>query len=517
MYNPIRRLSFYSVLIVILLVTLAPANNALAQTSGYDWLQWNGNPQHSGNNTQETLINTANIKTLKQIYQVTLPAVVDGAPVYLRAVKTPTGVRDLLFVTTRVGHIMALDAATGLLVWMQKHTNDSCAINKDLATNGSCYTSSIPAIDPNLQYIYSYGLDGFVHKHQVGDGVEITSGGWPQVVTLKPWVERAATALSIATAKSGISYLYVTKDGYNIPYPNDPGDYQGHVTIINLGDGTQKVFNVVCSNLSVHLAEKPKRPACNQESSGIWGRGGVVYNPDTDKIYVTTGLGRFSPGNYAWSDSVLAFKPDGTGLYRGPIDSYTPTDYRELIDKNQSLGSSAPLILPVPATSKIKNLAVQIGQDRKLRLINMDDLSGKGKPGYVGGEVGEVETLPYDANIDDSPALWVDPDDNSAWVYMPTYDGISGFQLTFDSDGMPKLNLMWKNTNPCKTPLVANDIIYCAGFKNIWAFDPLDGKWLWGDYPIGDIHWQTPIVVNGVLYITDEAKILHAYALLQSF
>ena len=49
----------------------------------------------------------------------------------------------------------------------------------------ACYTTSSPAIDPDLQFVYSYGLDGFVHKYQVGNGTEITSGGWPEHVTLK--------------------------------------------------------------------------------------------------------------------------------------------------------------------------------------------------------------------------------------------------------------------------------------------------------------------------------------------
>src|SRR5262249_32180544 len=77
-----------------------------AQAAGYDWLQFGGNAQHSSNNTLETIISTSNVKNLKKLFQVTLPAVVDGPPVYLRAVKTSQGSKDLLFMTTKGGDLL---------------------------------------------------------------------------------------------------------------------------------------------------------------------------------------------------------------------------------------------------------------------------------------------------------------------------------------------------------------------------------------------------------------------------
>ena len=44
---------------------------------------------------------------------VTLLATADGAPVFLEGVTTPSGIKDLLFVTTRDGRIIALDAQNG--------------------------------------------------------------------------------------------------------------------------------------------------------------------------------------------------------------------------------------------------------------------------------------------------------------------------------------------------------------------------------------------------------------------
>src|SRR5437870_3472149 len=55
---------------------------------GYDWLQFNGDAQHSGNNTAETIINRDNVAGLRPLFRVLLPDHSDAAPVYLGSVQT---------------------------------------------------------------------------------------------------------------------------------------------------------------------------------------------------------------------------------------------------------------------------------------------------------------------------------------------------------------------------------------------------------------------------------------------
>src|SRR5947207_3407786 len=83
----------------------------------YDWVQFNFDAGHSGNNTQESAISPTNVAGLRLLYQIRLPVVADGAPAYLSGVTTATGARDLLFVTTRPGDLVALDAQTGAQLW----------------------------------------------------------------------------------------------------------------------------------------------------------------------------------------------------------------------------------------------------------------------------------------------------------------------------------------------------------------------------------------------------------------
>jgi hypothetical protein len=272
---------------------------ALAASSAfaYDWLQFNGDPAHSGNNTAEAILGRGNVASLAKKFQVVLPGTSDGAPVFLEAVATSGGVKDLLFITTMNGWLLALDAATGTTVWSQQYGPNGCVSSN----GGTCYTTSSPAIDPGRQYVYGYGLDGKAHKYSVDNGVEIASGGWPEVTTLKGQNDKASSALAIATSQ-GTSYLYVAHGGY----PGDAGDYQGHVTAINLATGTQKVFNAACSDQARHLALND--PSCTSTRNAVWARPGVIYDAATDRIFVGTGNGTYNGTTLGrnWSESVGA-------------------------------------------------------------------------------------------------------------------------------------------------------------------------------------------------------------------
>jgi outer membrane protein assembly factor BamB len=484
--------------------------------TGYDWPQfdegdWSG--MHSGANTQEATIGPANVSHLSQLFHVTLPSTADGAPAYLSAVSTASGTKDLLFLTTKDGHIIALDAHTGATVWSHQYGPGSCLIN---GTGGPCYTTSSPAVDPSRSYVYSYGLDGHVHKYSVGTGVEVTTGGWPEVATLKAFDEKESPALSIVHTSTA-DYLYVANGGY----PGDNGDYQGHVTTINLATGVQNVFNTMCSNQTVHFVEQPSTPDCSQVQSAVWSRPGVIYDPLTNggkgSIFFGTGNGTFDPSSYDWGDSVLELNPDGTGSFGNPLDSYTPTNFQALQNNDLDLGSTGPAILPaasIPSASSYKNIAVQGGKDGEIRLLNLDNLSGAGSPGpgNIGGEI-SIMPVPGGGEVLTQPAVWVNPSDGSIWVFVASANNISGLKLILTA-GIPSLQEQWTELDSGATsPLIANGVLYDARSSLIEALNPLTGAQLWSDSTIGGIHWESPIVANGTLYISDESGDLTAFSL----
>lgn len=110
-------------------------HNLPAAQASSNWLQFNFDPQHSGSTNQETLVGPANVNGLQKLFQVSLTGgTADGAPAYLSGVNTPTGPKDLIFVTTKNGYIMALEAHTGTQVWAKQNGPGNCKIN-----HGSTY------------------------------------------------------------------------------------------------------------------------------------------------------------------------------------------------------------------------------------------------------------------------------------------------------------------------------------------------------------------------------------------
>lgn len=522
-------LFFFKLLLAVVLISASSASLPLAglastataqaninylpllgkNSPAYDWLQFNGDASHSGNNTLESYLTVNNIANLQLLFQVQLLGIADGAPVYLSRVSTASGTRDLVYVTTRDGYIAALDAHTGALIWSKQNGSDGCLINNNQSRNEACYTTSSPAIDPNRQYVYTYGLDGYVHKYDVRDGTKITTGGWPELTTLKRYDEKGSSALGIATAVDGTSYLYVVHAGY----PGDQGDYQGHITAIDLTDGSQKVFNALCSNQAVHFIDSrvSNGPDCYPETTaGIWARPGVVYDPYHDRILMTTGNGTFDPSGFMWGDTVFSLNPNGSGSGADPLDSYTPANFQQLQASDLDLGSTAPAILPI-TTGKYPRLAVQGGKDSVLRLINLDQLSGQNGVGHTGGEVFTM-TLPSGGLIVSQPAVWLNPVDLSTWVFIANAHGSTGLQLTISPGGDPSLAVKWTSTGGT-SPLVVNSMVFIARSGAIAAYKATTGALLWSDDRIGPLHWESPVVANGILYITDQSGQLTAYSL----
>jgi len=503
--------------ILVSLALLAAAS--LGPVCAYNWLQFGGNAQHSGSNLNETLINASSASRLGRVFQVSLASSIDGPLAYLSGVTTPSGMKDVVYGTTWAGGILALDAHSGAQVWAKQAFSDPCKI-KD--TPYDCIVHSAAAIDPNLQYVYSYSLDGRVHKYLVGDGSEVVDAHWPELVTLKPDLEKQSASLVFATAQDGHTYLYVPFASY----AGDWGEYQGHIVAINLDSGAQKVFNMVCSDQTVHFTYAPGPPDCPDIQASVWGRASVVYLPALDKIFMTTANGPYDPAKHDWSTSVIALNPDGSGANGDPLDSYTPDTYPQLNNFDIDMGSTAPVILPVPPNSAVRSLGLQSGKDGKLRLLNLANLSGQGGPGHTEGEIGAVLDVPIgDAQANDfevrtAPVVWTNPADGSTWIFISNDFGICAYKLVFDAGGFPSLAFQWKNTTYTlsSSPAMANGVLYLASSVNathgiIRALDPLTGSSLWSDSTIGTIHWSVPVVDNGVLYISDENNHLTAYAL----
>jgi outer membrane protein assembly factor BamB len=472
------------------LVAFGIAGAAALQAHATNWPVFGFDPARSGFNSAERTLTVANVHKLHERWQLSLGAVADSTPMFLQRVRVGRVFRPLLFQTTKAGVTLGIDALMGHVLW-------------HFTTSGPNITTSTPAADPAGNAIYVPGVDGRVHKLLAANGHELHAPGFPMRITRMPSTEKDASALNVANG-----YLYATTSGYL----GDATPYDGHVVSVRLSDGATAVFNSLCSTDRM----LPRPHSCPDQRSGIWSRGGAVVDPDSSlngRIYVATGNGDFDAnrGGHNYGDSVISLAADLSPI----LGSYTPTNYDQLESGDVDLGSTSPGILPAQASSRTPWMLVQGGKDAVLRLINRAALPGVGD---------ELQLINLPTELFATPAVWTDAS-NSAWVFTAFPNVVEGYRLHTGSHGVSKLFRIWQST-PGQTsgegtsPVVANGIVFVAFDGALVALNALNGHVLWSSAmhgvgkTIGPVHWESPIVVNGWLYCSDENGHLTAYSLL---
>ncbi len=84
---------------------------------------------------------------------------------------------------------------------------------------------------------------------------------------------------------------------------------------------------------------------------------------------------------------------------------------------------------------------------------------------------------------------------------------------------MTTLRLAWSVAAQATSPILAGGVLFAATSHALLAFDPRTGHGLWSSTlptargGIGAIHWESPIVVGGRLYCSDEEQQLTMYQL----
>jgi len=409
---------------------------------GYDAARHNAGPSNTG-------ITAANVGRLRR-QRLTLDGTVDASPIYLRGVQIHGARHDAFFVTTSYGRTMAIDAATGAIVWRFTPRSYSALAGSYRITN------STPVADPNRKFIYAASPDGQVHKLLVASGAE--ARGWPVRVTLLPQREKLGTSLNFARG------LVLLGTG---GYLGDAPPYQGHVVAISAATGRiVHVWNSLCSN--VHRLLSPS--SCAHSDSAIWARSGVVVVPGTGNLLVATGNGAFD-GRQNWGDSALMLTRNAGRLLR----NWTPRNYAALESGDVDLGSTAPALIG-------RGFAVQGGKDGKLRLLSLSRFGGR--LGSTGGELQTV-TAPGGADVFTAPAV------SGKRLFVATGSGLDCYVLNGG-----RLHLSWHRREGGTSPVVAGGLLYVYnGSLNVYA--PSTGKLLASFGAGGVSHWSSPIVTDG--------------------
>ena len=117
------------------------------------------------------------------------------------------------------------------------------------------------------------------------------------------------------------------------------------------------------------------------------------------------------------------------------------------------------------------------------------------------------------AQIRTQPAVWIATSaDGSTWFFLATDANLFGYHVVFNGSGKPSLSRDWTFNAAGTSPVVANGVVYYTSDSTLRGVNALTGIQVWSA-AIGGIKWQSPIVVDGHLYITDNASQLWSFAL----
>ena len=471
-----------------------------------NWPVFGFDSARSGVDGSRPVLTAKNVERLHARWQVALGGTADSTPILLERVDIDGASRAMLFQTTTKGTTLGIDATSGRIVWRSFTQLPKAGFSlTNLAYRtvfGAAITNSTPAADPSGRAVYAPGLDGLVHKLDAASGAELDAPGFPLRLTVMPQTEKDASPLNVANG-----YLYAATSGYN----GDFQPYDGHIVALRLHDGATRIFNTLCSN----DRNLPTPDSCPHGGSGIWSRGGVVVDPDPamhGRIYAATGNGHFdaNAGGRDYGDSVVALNAGLNAL----AGSYTPAGFQSLDDSDADLGSTSPALLPRQKASRTPLMLVQGGKDRVLRLVDRAKLPGVG---------GELQTIGLADRLFSTPAVWSDSSGH-VWVYLGLPDEVDAYRLDTDARGTSRLVRAW-HVAPGHTeregtsPVVSNGIVFVAFDGALVGLDARTGKTLWNSAlrsagrTIGPVHWQSPIVVNGWVYCSDQNGNLTAYSL----
>jgi outer membrane protein assembly factor BamB len=438
---------------------------ALASDSLHDWMRFGWDVGRSSASTAATGITAANVASLHR-QQVQLDGTVDASAIYLHAVRVGGAVHDVFFVTTTYGKTLAIDADDGSILWRYTPPGyDSWAGTYRI-------TTATPVADPDRQYIYAAGPDGYVRKLDVTDGHAV----WSTAITRLPRREKIASPLNWFRGR-----VIATTGGYI----GDRPPYQGHVAILDAASGTLlHVWNSLCSDRQ----ELIDPASCSASDSAIWGRAGAVVDSTTGDIFVATGNGPWN-GRDNWGDATLELNPDATRL----VGNYTPTNTDQLNRTDADLGSTSPVLLGV-------GLVAQGGKDGKIRLLRWTQMNGTAP--HKGGEL-QVVSTPSGTDLFTAPAVL--HTGTSTWMFAADNGGTEAWVLR---DG--RLRSRWHNGNGGTSPVVAGGLLYVYDPRGgLRVYDPETGRGI-VVLICGPGHWNSPIVADGRIALPEGNANRHA-------
>jgi outer membrane protein assembly factor BamB len=451
----------------------------LALTAGCtDWPTWGGGLERQGNNTDESVVGTANVGQLHPIWDVNLGAYINASPILARSIPIDGNRTDLVYVGTEHGVMFAI-TTDGRPVWFRSLGSE---VADCLDTPDKTYGISASAVfDRAGNRLFVVGGDGKVYALDPATGA--TLPGWPVTITTIPGSEFVYSAPTLA---HGQLYVAVASRCDNPPY---------HGRLVSIDTSTQ-------ATNAFYVTGGPSGPS----GGGIWGWGGASVDPATGDVYVATGNSLESPENGSYAEHVVrlsstlqvkAAHSPGVGV---PDDDF----------------GSSPLLFQKPGCPP--QLVVQ-KKNGNLYLYDRDTIAN----GFR--QVVTVTTQEWIGEASYSPSTQLVYVVNGGGNDVPGsiyHHGLLAFRL----DASCNLQLAWQAAAPVfvgSTATIANGVVYYSGgggYANgafpglIHAIDAQTGTELWssGASVTGSV-FAAPVLVNGLLYVGSYDGHLHAWGI----
>jgi outer membrane protein assembly factor BamB len=434
-----------------------PAAKASAASRNFDWPTFDLVASRSGATSRATGITAANAGRLVR-RRVALPGTVDSSPIYLHGVVAGGKRRDVFVMTTTYGRSLALDAATGRVVWTFTPRGYSSWAGSSRITNAS------PTADSDRAHVFTASPDGRIHRLRLADGGE--AAGWPVAITRDPTHEKVTSSLNLSRGR-----VIAMTGGYI----GDAPPYQGHVVTLDHRTGRiAGVFNSLCSDRKA--IQTPS--TCRSSDSAIWSRAGASVMGDGN-LLVATGNAPFD-GRRDWGDSALMLSPDARRLLR----NWTPANQRALEAGDADLGSTSPAILP-------GGYALQGGKEGRMVVLGLGRMNGRTTTaGPLEG--GERQSLrqPGGAGVFTHPAVW--RHGSRTTVFVTSQSGTAAYSWRGH-----RLRALWSNGTTGTSPIVAGGLLYVFDpGGSLVVYRPGSGRVV-ARLPAGAGHWNSPVIGGG--------------------
>jgi outer membrane protein assembly factor BamB len=435
----------------------ADARPAAASSSNFDWPTFDLDPSRSGATNRATGITAGNASRLRR-RRVSLPGTVDSSPIYLHAVRAGGATRDVFVMTTTYGRTLALDAASGRIVWTFTPGGYSSWAGTSQITNMS------PTADSDRAHVFAASPDGRLHRLRLSDGGEASR--WPVRITKDPSHEKLTSSLNLYRGR-----LIAATGGYI----GDAPPYQGHVVTLDPRSGRiLSVFNTLCSEQ--HVILQPS--TCPESASAIWSRAGAAVGPG-GTLLVATGNAAFDGRRY-WGDSALQLSADGRRLLR----NWTPTNEHELDISDTDLGSTSPAVLP-------GGYALQGGKEGRMVVLGLRRMNGRTtSAGPLKG--GERQSLPNPggSGMFTHPAVW--RHGGRTTVFATTGSGTGAYSWRG-----ARLRPLWSNGTGGTSPIVAGGLLFVYDPGGALVVYRAGSGRVVARLSAGSGHWNSPVIGGG--------------------